>query len=128
MLNTFIYERAILSRVFLTHLGRQRLFIPDLLVGVGGVVGRAHLAVGAKRQRPINDPNPVVRLWIIRLQLDVLHVVSLRLLEFGGREGCSSHLVKDRADAVNRREILGVAAQDILELRNRLLPFAHVFF
>src|SRR5215467_4985953 len=118
--DAFVNETAVLRNVVGANRPGERIGIFDLLADVLLVVIFAQFAVGAKRQGPVDDPDPVVGLGILGLQLDVLLVVGLGLLKKLGLVGRTGHLEKNRADAVDGVEVVGVVLEDVLEFLNGL--------
>src|SRR6202022_3329986 len=87
----------------------------------------AHFGVGAVGQGPIDDADPVVRLGVLRLQFNVLLVITLRLLEQLGIVRSAAHLEQNRANAIDGAEVLGINLENVLELSNGLLALADIF-
>src|ERR1700733_1772949 len=79
------------------------------------VVFRAHFRVTAKCQRPIDHADPVIRLWVSGLQLDMFLMVSFRFLKLLRIKRLAAHLKQDGAYAVNGAQIVGVFFKDALE-------------
>ncbi len=65
------------------------------------VVSGAQLAVGTEGEGPIDDADPVIRLGISGLLLDVLLMVGLGFLKFLGIVGSAGHLEEDGTDAID---------------------------
>ena len=95
-----------LSHELGTDSSRQGIAFFDLLINMVFVVLRAHLRVAAKCQRPIDYADPVIRLRIGGLQLDMLLMVSLRLLKLFRVKRLAAHLKQNGANAVNGAQIV----------------------
>src|SRR5262249_19545311 len=78
-------------------------------------------AVGAEGERPVNHADPVVRLGIFWLQLNVLLVVGLRFFETPRIIRSASHLEQDGADPVNGIEVVRIGVENVFEFRDGLL-------
>src|SRR5712691_13103357 len=90
------------------------------------VVSRAQLAIGTEGQGPIDDADPIIRLGISGLLLDVLLMVGLGLLKLFGIVGSAGHLEEDGADAIDGAQIVGIELQNFLEFIDGLGAEAHV--
>ncbi len=126
--DAFIHERAILCSVLGAQRRRKWIGVSDLLGDMILVVSGAHLAIGAKRQRPINHADPVVWLGIIGTKLDVFLMIRLRFLKLLGIVGLASHLKEDGADAVDGANIVRIDLQDFFEFIDGGVAEAHVLF
>ena len=76
MLDALVHDRTIFRCILLANLRRQWLFVLHLLAGVCPVVFGAQVGVGAVRQLPVDQADPVVGFGVLRFQLNVLLVVA----------------------------------------------------
>src|SRR5258707_7156916 len=124
--DAFFDERTKLCSVVAAQGGGQGIGILHLLIDVVTVVSRAQLTIGTEGQGPIDDADPIIRLGISGLLLDVLLVVGLGLLKLFGIVGSAGHLEEDGADAVDSADIVGIDLQNFLEFIDRGRAEAHV--
>ena len=117
MLQALVHQTAVLLGELISHLVRQRIGFLELLFRVLNVVGLAHLGITAIGQSPVDDSDPVIRLRIIGLQLDMLLVIlSWIPRTCPESKGVPAMLYSDRADAIERREIVRIDREDVLKL------------
>src|SRR6202790_3991753 len=100
----------------------------DLLINMVFVVPGPQLRVAAKRQRPIDHADPVIRLGIGGLQFDMLLMVSLGLLKFLRVKRLAAHLKQNRANAVNGAQIVRIFFQYAFEFVDGCIATLDVFF
>src|SRR4030095_12512777 len=75
--DSLIDQGTVLLKVLSPDGSRQRFGVLHLLFYVFLVVLFAHFAVRAESKRPVDHADPVVRLRVFRLQLNVLLVIGL---------------------------------------------------
>src|SRR6266436_1693649 len=101
---------------------------PSLITGSVSSTGPLHFEPMAKCQGPVDDTDPVIRLGIVGLQLNVFLMVGLGFLKFFGIKWRATHQEKDRADLVVGREIVRIFLQNLLEFLDGLIPAILVLF
>src|SRR6202795_67312 len=90
--DSLVHQFPILVDELGTDGSRQGIAFFDLLINMIFVVVRAHLRVAAECLRPIDNADPVIRLRIGGLQLDMLLMVSLRFLKLFRVTRLAAHL------------------------------------
>src|ERR1700676_4596808 len=119
--DSFLDQRAGFVHVLGANTGRKRRIVTHLFFDIVLVVVHAQLLIVALRENPIDYSDPIIRFWIVRLQLNVLLVIALGFLEFLGIKRLAAHVVKNRADAVDGRNIIRVFIQDFFEFLDCLI-------
>src|SRR5262249_6150643 len=114
--DSFVDHCAVLCGVLAAQRCGKRIGISHLLLDIVLVVVGAQFAIGAERQGPVNDADPVVGLGIIGAQLDMFLVEGLGLFELLGIVRLAGHLENDRAGAVDGAHVLGIDVENFLEL------------
>ena len=108
----------ILLRILYPQILRKRVGIIQFLPTRVLIEALPQFAVGAERQRPVNNADPIVRLRIIRSQLDVFLKLRYRLAELARIERLSRHLEQDRPNPVDGGKIVRLETQNLSELRD----------
>ncbi len=98
-----------------TDSSRQRIAFFDLLINMIFVVLRAHLRVAAKCKRPIDYADPVIRLRIVGLQLDMFLMIGFGFLKLLRIKRLAAHLKQNGADPVDGAQIVGIFFQHAFE-------------